>query len=99
MVRPYSCPPKITPANMRNPKPRRPLWQFVAGVMGLADQARDKAERRWFPAHRAVPDGPGTEEALRQVGADILNEPIPDRLLQALQGKRRESEAKSERRN
>jgi hypothetical protein len=38
------------------------------------------------------------DEALRRVGADILDEPIPEKLRQALDGKRGEAEVKPERR-
>ena len=66
--------------------------------MGLADQARDKAKGRRSTAHQALPHGPSLEEAVRQVGADILTEPIPPMLLQALNGKRGETKAEAERR-
>ena len=58
----------------------------------MAVRARDKAERRGSTAHQALDDGPSLEETLRQVGTGILNEPIPETLRQALDGKRGETE-------
>jgi hypothetical protein len=66
---------------------------------GFAGQVSDKAKKHWSTAHQARPDDPGLEEVLPQLGSDILNEPIPERLLQALQSKRGQAEAKSKRRN
>jgi len=58
----------------------------------LAVRASDKGERRRSTAHRALADGPSLEEVLRQVGEDIVNEPIPESLLQSLlPGKRCEA--------
>ena len=60
----------------------------------MAVRASDKGERRRSTVRRALADGPSLEETLRQVGTDILNEPIPESLLQALQGKRGEAVAR-----
>jgi hypothetical protein len=60
----------------------------------LAVRASDKGERRRSTAHPALADGPSLEEVLRQVGEDIVNDPIPESLLQALQGKRGEAVAR-----
>jgi Anti-sigma factor NepR len=50
--------------------------------------------RRDRPTQRRASDHPidPLDEALRQIGADVLNEPVPDRLLQVLRGLRGESE-------
>jgi hypothetical protein len=45
-----------------------------------------KAARRWFTDRGAQPDA-RRDEALRKVGAEILNEPIPEKLQQKLRGK------------
>ena len=60
----------------------------------MAVRASDKGKRRRSTAHGALADGPSLEETLRQAGTDILNEPIPESLLQALQGKRGEAVAR-----
>jgi hypothetical protein len=49
------------------------------------------AASRWFSDLAAPPDA-SLDESLRQVGADLLAEPIPDRLLQALYGTECEAE-------
>jgi hypothetical protein len=54
-------------------------------------QQSDKAARRWFSDPAALPDA-SLDESLRQVGADLLGEPIPERLLQALYGTERAAE-------
>jgi hypothetical protein len=46
-------------------------------------QQSDKAIKRWFSDPEAPPDA-SLDESLRQVGADLLGESIPERLLQAL---------------
>jgi hypothetical protein len=53
--------------------------------------------RRWLTDSAAKADA-RRDEALRRVGADILDEPIPEKLRQALDGKRGEAEVKPERR-
>jgi hypothetical protein len=55
-------------------------------------QESDKAARRWFRG-RAAPPEASLDESLRQVGADLLGEPIPERLLQALYGTQGEAES------
>jgi hypothetical protein len=65
--------------------------------IALWDRAR-KAAKHWFADSRAQADA-GRDGALRRVGADILNEPIPEKLLEALHGERGEAEAKPKRRN
>ena len=54
-------------------------------------QASDKAVRRWF-SDRAAQSDASLDESLRQVGADLLGEPIPERMLQALYGTECETE-------
>jgi hypothetical protein len=51
-------------------------------------QQSDKAVKRWF----SDPPDASLDESLRQVGADLLGEPIPERLLQALNGTEPEAE-------
>jgi hypothetical protein len=61
-------------------------------VMGTSvGQQRDKAVKRWFSDPAAPPDA-SLDESLRQVGADLLGEPIPESLLQALCGTECEAE-------
>jgi hypothetical protein len=55
-------------------------------------QKSDEAARRWFRDRAAPPDA-SLDESLRQVGADLLGEPIPERLLQALYGTQGEAES------
>ena len=56
-----------------------------------------KAAKRWF-----IDMGPKADarrdEALRRVGVEILDEPIPKKLGQALDGKRGEAEVNPKRR-
>jgi hypothetical protein len=58
----------------------------------LWERARTAA-RRWFTESRAKADA-RRDEALRRLGVDMLNEPIPEKLRQALDGKRGEAEVK-----
>jgi hypothetical protein len=67
----------------------------VAGVRFVA-RAR-KAAKRWFADTGAKADA-RRDEALRRVGADILGEPTPRELRQALHGERHEAEVKPKRR-
>jgi hypothetical protein len=55
-------------------------------------QHSDKAAKRWFSDRAAQPDA-SLDEPLRQVGADLLGEPIPEKLLQALYGTQGEAES------
>jgi hypothetical protein len=50
-----------------------------------------KAARRWL-TDSAVKADARRDEALQRVGAEILDEPIPEKLRQALDGKRGEAE-------
>jgi hypothetical protein len=43
-----------------------------------------KGSAHWLPG--GVPTDASRDEALRQIGAEILDEPVPKRLLQALHG-------------
>jgi hypothetical protein len=56
-----------------------------------------KAAGRWVTDSAAKADA-RRHEALQRIGADILDEPIPEKLRQALDGKRGEAEVKPERR-
>jgi hypothetical protein len=56
----------------------------------LWERARTAA-KRWFTESRAKADA-RRDEALRWVGEEILDEPIPKKLRQALDGKRGEAE-------
>jgi hypothetical protein len=62
----------------------------------LWERAR-KAAKRWFTELRAKADA-RRDEALRRVGVEILDEPIPKKLRQALDGKRGEAEVNPKRR-
>ena len=53
--------------------------------------------RRWLTDSAAKADA-RRDEAWQRVGAEILDEPIPEKLRQALDGKRGEAEVKPERR-
>jgi hypothetical protein len=53
-------------------------------------QQSDKAVKRWF-SDAAVPDV-SLDESLRRIGADLLGEPVPELLLQALYCTEREAE-------
>jgi hypothetical protein len=55
-------------------------------------QASDKALRRWFSDDRAAQSDASLDESLRQVGVDLLGEPIPERMLRALYGTECETE-------
>ena len=55
------------------------------------------AARRWLTDSAAKADA-RRGEALQRVAADILDEPIPEKLRQALDGKRGKAEVKPERR-
>jgi hypothetical protein len=52
----------------------------------VAERARTAA-RRWFPDSGAQADA-RRDEASRLVGAEILDEPIPEKLLEVLHGER-----------
>jgi hypothetical protein len=54
-------------------------------------QQSNRAALRWF-SDRAAPPDASLDESLRQVGADLLAEPVPMKLLQALYGTEREAE-------
>ena len=54
-------------------------------------QQSDKVVKRWF-SDPAIPPDASLDESLRQVGADLLGEPVPERLLQALYGTGHEAE-------
>jgi hypothetical protein len=56
----------------------------------LWERAR-KAAQRWFTEPRTQANG-RRDEALRQIGRNILDEPIPEKLRRVLHGKRREGE-------
>jgi hypothetical protein len=58
----------------------------------LWERAR-KAARRWLTDSRAEVDA-RHDEALRRIGADMLDEPIPEKLLQALHGQQNEVKPK-----
>jgi hypothetical protein len=62
----------------------------------LWERARTAA-KRWFTESRAKADA-RRDEALRRVGAEVLDEPIPEKLRQALHGKPGEAEVKPKRR-
>ena len=55
------------------------------------------AAKRWFTESRAKANA-RRDEALRRVGARMLDEPIPEKLRQALHGKRSEAEVNPKRR-
>jgi hypothetical protein len=56
-----------------------------------------KAAKRWFTDRGAQADA-RRDKALRKVGAGILNEPIPEKLQQALRGKPGKAEVEPKRR-
>jgi hypothetical protein len=56
-----------------------------------------EAARRWLTDSAAKADA-RRDEALRRIGAKILDEAIPQKLRQALDGERGEAELKPERR-
>jgi hypothetical protein len=56
-----------------------------------------KAAKRWFTDRGTQADA-RRDEALRKVGADILNEPIPEKLQQKLRGKPGKAEVEPKRR-
>jgi hypothetical protein len=62
----------------------------------LWERAR-KAAKRWFTESRAEADA-RRDEALRRVGVEILDDPISEKLRQALHGKQGEAEVKPQRR-
>lgn len=62
----------------------------------MRERAR-KAAQRWFTESPAQADG-RRDEALRRIGENILDEPIPEKLRQVLYGKRSEAELKPKRR-
>jgi hypothetical protein len=73
----------------------RPLQcgAFSEGI-ALWERVRRSA-RRWLAESGAQADA-RREEALHRIGADILDEPIPDKLQQALHGEQGEAEVKPE---
>jgi hypothetical protein len=58
----------------------------------LWERAR-RAAKRWLNESRAKADAT-RDEALRRLGAEALDEPIPEKLRQALHGKPVEAEVK-----
>ena len=68
----------------------------VGGHCFLWEQAR-KAARRWFTESQAEADEK-RDRALRRIGADILHEPIPEKLLDPFHGEQNEAETKPKRR-
>jgi hypothetical protein len=50
------------------------------------------AKRRFGDSPPAAPPDVTLDESLRRIGADLLGEPVPERLLQALYGTEREAE-------
>jgi hypothetical protein len=67
-----------------------------AGRTALRERAR-KAAKRWFTDTGPKADA-RRDEAMRRVGAETLDEPIPEKLRQALHGKQGEAEVKPKRR-
>jgi hypothetical protein len=74
------------------PIARTQSWSGIIAVV----RAR-KAAKRWF-TDRGAPADTRRDEALRKVGAKILNEPIPEKLQQALRGKQGKAEVEPKRR-
>lgn len=77
---------------IRNHCGHRSLAPYDRRLRGGSATVPDDAERPRI--HQARPD-PSLEDALRQFGADILDEPIPERMLRALQDHRSNANAES----
>ena len=80
----------IVRKGVRNNEARRPFIDISPYKGSLVEPRAARAASRGSVDHLARPDG-NLDQALRQFGEDMLTEPIPQKLLQALDDKGRAS--------